>query len=58
MASMAVRMPTSAMIPNAMINMVRIVLSIFVRIDFRAIRTFSKNIAIFIRIGINETLKI
>jgi hypothetical protein len=56
--SIAVRIPTSAMIPNAMMNMVSMVLSIFVRMDFRAILTFSKNIAMFMRMGSNGSLKI
>jgi hypothetical protein len=47
MESMAVRIPTRAIIPKAMMKTVRIVLSRFVRIDFRAIRRFSINIANF-----------
>jgi len=41
MESMAVRMPTKAMIPKAMIKTVRMVLSRLVRMDFRDIRMFS-----------------
>jgi hypothetical protein len=47
MESMAVRMPTRAIIPKAIIKMVRMVLSKFVRMDFKAILTFSKNMVIF-----------
>jgi hypothetical protein len=48
MESMAVRIPTSAIIPKAIIIMVRMVLSKLVRIDFNAILTFSRNICHFI----------
>jgi hypothetical protein len=58
MESMAVRIPTSAMIPKAMIITVRIVLSKFVLIDFNAILTFSTNIARFIVLIFESTIKI
>jgi hypothetical protein len=48
MESMAVRIPTRAIIPKAIIKIVRMVLSKLVRMDFRAILTFSKNMVIFI----------
>jgi hypothetical protein len=43
MASMAVSIPTSAMMPNPMINMVRMALSILARIDRMLMRRFSEN---------------
>jgi hypothetical protein len=48
MESIAVRMPTRAIIPKAMMKMVRMVLSKLVLMDFRAILTFSLNMAKFI----------
>jgi hypothetical protein len=48
MESMAVRIPTRAIIPKAMIKTVSMVLSKLVLIDFNAIRKFSKNMAHFI----------
>jgi hypothetical protein len=45
MESMAVRIPTSAIIPNAMMKTVSIVLSKLVLMDFREILRFSKNMA-------------
>jgi hypothetical protein len=47
MESMAVRIPTRAMIPKAMIKIVRIVRSKLVLMDFRAILKFSKNMDTF-----------
>jgi len=43
--SMAVRIPTSAIIPNAMMKTVSMVLSKLVLMDVRAILRFSRNIA-------------
>jgi hypothetical protein len=58
--SMAVSIPTSAMIPKAMIITVRIVLNKFVLIDFIAILTFSINMALFINLIFmhNKNIKI
>jgi len=47
--SMAVRIPTKAMIPNAIIMMVRIVLSKLERIERKAIRKFSLTRAILLK---------
>jgi hypothetical protein len=58
MESMAVRIPTRAIIPKAMMKIVRIVLSKLVRMDFRAIFTFSKNIAIFMGSFLNYGIKV
>jgi hypothetical protein len=60
MESMAVRIPTSAMIPKAMIITVRIVRNKFVLIDFIAILTFSINMALFINLIFthNKNIKI
>jgi hypothetical protein len=41
-ASIEVRMPTNAMIPKAMMRIVRTVLSIWLRMAVRAILTFSR----------------
>jgi len=46
------------MIPKAIIIIVRMVLSILVRIDFSEILIFSKNIAFFILQAIDGTIKI
>ena len=56
--SIAVRIPTSAIIPKAMIITVRMVLSKLVLIDFIAILTFSTNMPFFIDLIFDCTIKI
>ena len=54
MASMAVRMPISAIIPNAMMHIVRIALTLFDLIAFIEIRRFSLKILTLIVLLINN----
>jgi len=59
-ASIAVRIPTRAIIPKAMMNIVRIALTIFDRIDFVLILKFScsnpKNLIVYEKIASNYTI--
>ena len=56
MESVAVRIPTNAMIPNEIMRTVRIVLRRWVRIEFREILKFSTNSVFFILVNDSDFL--